>query len=130
MSMQAISSFSNTVMPQAGNASARIQDRRAAFGQMSQSMQSGDLSGARSAYASLVRNAPPGATMQPGSPFAQLGQALASGDMSSAQTAWSTMVQDRLNGTGSGDGGTSPTPISTTGPVQAFSTSGSLNVTA
>jgi hypothetical protein len=127
MNTQAIGGPVNTVLPQAGNASARIQDRREAYKQMSQSMQSGDLSGARSAYASIVRNAPPGATMQAGSPFAQLGKALLGGDMSSAQTAWSTVVQDHQDRA-------LPTPISTTPPATAGVTTdgvgSSLNVTA
>ncbi len=103
MSMQITNSpIHNTVAPVM---TPRAQDRREALSQMSQAMQSGDLGGARAAYASLVRNAPPDATLQPGSPFAQLGKALIGGDMSAAQSAWSSMVQDRQATTSPVDGG-------------------------
>ncbi len=114
MSMQITNSpINNTVAPQQ---TTRGHDRREAFAQMSKAMQSGDLSSAQAAYATLVQNAPPGATLQAGSPFAQLGKALLSGDMSAAQSAWSSMVQDRQGA------GATTSPVDT-GPVTAITSS-------
>jgi outer membrane protein assembly factor BamD (BamD/ComL family) len=94
MSMQINSSTSaiGTVARQPSDAAVRIASRREAYKEMGSAMQSGDLSSARSAYATMVRNAPPGATLQAGSPMAQLGKALVTGDMSAAQSTWSEMV--------------------------------------
>lgn len=137
MSMQVTSSRpADTIASPVSEASTRASNRREAYKQMGSAMQSGDLSSARSAYATMVRNAPPGASMQAGSPFAQLGKALATGDMSGAQSAWNTMVQDRL-GNGSNGGTVQPGPVSTApvDPVASTSSTGgvsgtTLNVTA
>ncbi|MBS0445522.1 MAG: hypothetical protein JSR59_06180 [Proteobacteria bacterium] len=129
MSMSINSSLANSsvISPQrADSAATRIANRRDGYAQMAEAMQSGDLDAAKSAFATVVRNAPPGATMQPGGPMAQLGKALASGDLSAAQSTWSTIVQNHQ---------TQPAmPISNPTTQVASSTGGTagatLNVTA
>jgi hypothetical protein len=88
----------------------------AALRQLGASLEQGDLEGAKQAYASVVKNAPDGATWNPDSPFASLGKALQAGDLQGAQSAMQQMVQaarDRHQGS------TGPVP-----PVTASSTGG------
>jgi hypothetical protein len=127
MSMS-INSLSGTVTPQrADGAATRIANRRDAYSQMSSALQSGDIDDAKSAYATLVRNAPPGASMQPGGPMAQLGKALATGDLTAAQSTWSTIVQNHQSQS-------TTSPIDLPAPSTASTTGGvagsTLSVTA
>lgn len=70
---------------------------RQAFRQLSQSLKSGDLDGAKQAYDAMVKNAPAGATWNANSQFAQLGKAIQSGDIGAAQSAFASMVHARMN---------------------------------
>jgi hypothetical protein len=70
---------------------------RVAFAQLTKSLRSGDLDGAKAAYKSMVANAPPGASWNPDSPFAQLGRALKAGDLDAAKTAVVDMVRSRVD---------------------------------
>lgn len=88
--------------------------RRDSFKQLSQALSSGDMSGARNAYASLVKNAPAAASWRPDSPFAQLGKALITGDMSAAQTSFDAMAVNRLK---QGDGTQAPVVVAPKDPV-------------
>jgi len=69
---------------------------RQAFGDLAKSLRSGDVDGAKQAYASLVRNAPEGATWPKGSDFADLGKALVQGDLDAARTAFASMVKGKF----------------------------------
>jgi len=65
------------------------------FKQLSQDLQSGNLSQAQADYATLVQNAPAGiqdTTTPSGDAFTQLGQALQSGNLSAAKQALSTVT--------------------------------------
>jgi thioredoxin-like negative regulator of GroEL len=70
--------------------------RRAAFQQLAQALQSGDLAGAQQSFATLQQYAPKGATGTGplGSDISGLGQALQSGDLAGAQKAFATLQQD------------------------------------
>src|SRR5205085_1354305 len=57
-----------------------------AFRQLGQALRAGDIDAAKQAYASVVRNAPEGASWNPDGPFAQLGKALADGDVDTAKS--------------------------------------------
>ena len=63
------------------------------FKQLSDSLSSGDLAGAKAAYQSLQQLAPQGQAQNsdPNSPFAALGKALQSGDLTGAQSAFSQL---------------------------------------
>jgi len=83
------------------NAFAGIGDgnsRRSAFTQLTKALQSGDLSGAQAAYASLTQ----AGGGNPNSPFAaalqQIGSALQSGDIGQAQQALSSLQQQMQAG--------------------------------
>ena len=104
----------------------KSQARRESFQQLSQALASGNLNASRSAYASLVKNAPAAASWRPDSPFAQLGKALVSGDMSAAQTSFDAMAINRLK-----EGGATPAPV-TTQPVSptAGAPGGSIDLMA
>lgn len=89
----------------------------AAFRQLNTALKQGDLDGAKQAYASIVKNAPDGATWNPDGPFASLGRSLRAGDVQGAQAAMQQMVQ---NARDRREGGTDPVPA----PVTASSTGG------
>ena len=71
------------------------------FQQLSQSIQSGDLSVAQTAYASLIQNLPQQSAGNGNNPFQQaiasIGSALQSGDISGAQQTLQTM-QSQMKG--------------------------------
>jgi len=73
--------------------STRPPEQRTAFKELGQALKSGDLAGAKQAYADVVRNAPAGATWNPDSAFAQVGKALASGDVDAAKSAFGDMLK-------------------------------------
>ena len=75
-------------MSQMGGAS-RWQQRRQDFNQLTSALQSGDLSSAQKAYASISAKSP--AAANPNSPLAALGKALQAGDIGAAQQALSAM---------------------------------------
>ena len=75
-----------------------LSPERQAFRDLGKSLKAGDLDGAKQAYASMVKNAPDGATWKSDSAFAQLGKALNSGDVSAAQDAFKSMVKGHVNG--------------------------------
>lgn len=64
-----------------------------AFRSLAKSLRAGDVDGAKTAYADVVRNAPEGATLERGSPFAQIGKALYQGDVEGAKLAFADMLQ-------------------------------------
>jgi len=102
---------------------------RQSFADLAKSLRSGDLDGAKQAYASLVRNAPAGATWPKGSQFADLGKDLAQGNMDAARTAFASMVKSRFEHPAQG-GGVSATD-SASAPSSTGGDSGSLlNVVA
>jgi len=68
----------------------------AAFRQLAQALKAGDIDSAKEAYASMVRNAPDGATWNPDSPFAELGRKLLAGDVEGAKSVLTSMVKDRI----------------------------------
>lgn len=68
---------------------------RQAFGQLTKALKADDLEGAKTAYKSMVANAPAGATWNPNSAFAQLGKAIQSGDLAAAKSAFVSMVKSR-----------------------------------
>lgn len=67
--------------------------QQAAIVKLAQSLQSGDLTGARSAYATLARTVPQGGGGQIQKSFQALGQALQSGDLSAAKSAFASLAQ-------------------------------------
>jgi hypothetical protein len=84
-SMAALSASSTPVMPE-----------RAAFHQLAKSLRSGDLDAAKQAYASVIKNAPEGATWNGNSQFAQIGRDLIAGDVGAAQSSFRSMVKSNL----------------------------------
>ncbi|MBC7482576.1 MAG: hypothetical protein H7337_11915 [Rhizobacter sp.] len=68
---------------------------RHAFGQLTKALKAEDLEGAKTAFKSMVKNAPDGATWNPDSAFAQLGKAIQSGDIDAAKSAYVSMVKSR-----------------------------------
>ena len=91
MTISAISSFS-------ASQTANYQNYRQAFSQLSNALQSGDLSAAQSAYDTLASS--PAA--QGTGPFAQalqqIGQDLKAGDLDGAQKALASLQQQRAHG--------------------------------
>ncbi len=85
MAISPISSSTNVPPP--------VDPMRQAFGQLTSAIQSGNLSAAQSAYATLSQ----GTSNDPNSPFAQalstIGNALQSGNLSDAQQALATLQQ-------------------------------------
>lgn len=69
---------------------------RQPFKELRQSMRSGDLDAAASAYATLAAEAPNVLALKPEGPFAQIGTALAASDMAAARCAFETMVRSHL----------------------------------
>ena len=99
-----------------------FQEIRQAFDQLASALQSGDLSGAQSAYSNIQQLLPanpgasPSSTTSNGSntlqnDFAALGQALQSGDLSQAQSAFSQLRNDVR-------GAIAQTPSQTPAPAQ------------
>ena len=74
----------------------RPHDLQHAFKDLRQSMRSGDLDAASSAYATLAAEAPNVLVLKPEGSFAQIGTALAASDMAAAQCAFETMVRSHL----------------------------------
>jgi hypothetical protein len=118
---------------------------RQQFLQLANSLNSGDLSGAQQAYASLTQTQQQGNTqIDPNSPFGkaltQIGQALQSGDLSGAQQALSSLKQQGTQGAHhhhhhrQGSSSTTTSNSSTTSATSAASTSSatgsSVNLTA
>jgi len=98
------------------------------FHDLGKSLRSGDVDGAKQAYANLVRNAPEGKTWPAGSSFADLGKALVQGNMDAARTAFASMIKDKV-GTPPSKGGEVVTPASV--PSSTGGDSGALlNVVA
>lgn len=64
-----------------------------AFRSLAQSLRTGDVDAAKTAYADVIRNAPEGATLERGSPFVQVGAALRQGDLDAAKAAFADMVK-------------------------------------
>lgn len=95
---------------------------RQAFKQLGQALKSGDLGAAKTAYASVVKNAPEGATWNPGSAFAQVGKSLGAGDLEGAKSAFKAALQ---NGHAAG----TQQPITAT-DAPILTTSSSLNLVA
>lgn len=91
MSISSTSSTSFTAAPSGATKS----PERQAFGQLTKALKAGDLEGAKTAYKSMVANAPAGATRDPDSAFAQLGKAIQSGDVNAAKSAYVSMVKAR-----------------------------------
>jgi hypothetical protein len=92
--------------------SAERQDFRA----LGKALKSGDMSAAKVAYAEVVKDAPEGASVTPGSPFVQLGAALRSGDADAAKAAFSAMIKDARANHG---GGALPPPAISLPPTLA-----------
>jgi hypothetical protein len=61
---------------------------------LGKALQGGDLTAARGAYVNLLKQAPGGATMTPGSPLANLGKALAQGDIDAAKAAFASLLRN------------------------------------
>lgn len=97
--------------------SAAWQQRQQNFQALSKALQSGDLSGAQTAFASLTQAAASGANSNPSSPLAQLGKALQSGDLGAAQTAFSQMRSAHHRTQGSASAAQSFTPASVPAPT-------------
>ena len=76
--------------------STRSPEQRDAIKTFAQTLKSGDLDGAKQAYAAIVRNAPDGATWNSQSPFAQLGRQLVAGDVSGAQSTFAEMIKGQI----------------------------------
>ena len=76
------------------NGANNSQQRRQSLEALTQALQSGNLDGAKQAYAALVQNTP-GAGTNPNSPLAKIGQALQSGDLAGAQTAFAAIQSAR-----------------------------------
>jgi len=75
---------------------------------LTKSLRSDDLEGAKAAYKSIVKAAPEGATWPQGSSFAKLGGALATGDLAAAKAVVADALRD-VRGTGNG-GVSAPEP--------------------
>jgi hypothetical protein len=88
---------------------------------LTKAVRTGDLDGAKQAYADIVKAAPDGATLTRGGAFAQLGKALASGDLGSAKSIIIEAVKAAR--------GTSPAPSPEPLPMAQVS-DGAVNLTA
>jgi thioredoxin-like negative regulator of GroEL len=74
-----------------------FQQRRSAFEELAQALQSGNLAQAQQAFSVLTQNAPNSGQAKSGSlkdDFSALAQALQSGDLDGARTAFATIQQD------------------------------------
>lgn len=61
---------------------------------LNKAVRSGDLEGAKEAYANIVKDAPEGAAWNPDSAFAQLGKALATGHVGAAKAVLVDALRD------------------------------------
>ncbi len=102
------------------------QQRQQNFQALAQALNSGDLTGAKAAYAALTANNSGGASSSPNSPLAQLGQALQSGDLAGAQTAFSAMRSGHHHH-GSASGSATAAPSA---PTATLTTGNSVNTYA
>ncbi|MCL5021485.1 MAG: hypothetical protein M1339_07505 [Bacteroidetes bacterium] len=116
--MTGINSISSAMSAyQPGGTNAPQNDIRKQFMQLQKALQSGDLSGAQSAYTSIEDSlkgagssqSPLSGTNQASTDFQALGQALQSGDMSSAQSVLATFQQDMQAAGQAGASGTGST---------------------
>ena len=94
-----VASSTNSNVSQSSNSNVWQQNNQR-FKQLSQELQSGDLSSAKQTYAKLIANNPNVSTAN--SPISKLGQALDSGDLSSAQNAVSAIHPANYHGKESG----------------------------
>lgn len=102
-----IASISSNINSYQSNVQGHFKQRQQAFENLASALQSGDLSGARTAYATLQKLQPgrPSQSGQQGenapdpisSDFATLGTALQSGNLADAQTAFATLQKDFQN---------------------------------
>jgi TolA-binding protein len=121
MSISSASGASSIAAPRGATQS----PERQAFGQLTKAIKAGDLEGAKTAFESMVKNAPDGASWNPDSAFAQLGKAIQSGNVDAAKSAYMSMVKSR---------GERP-PVETANPIAADTASSSgagslVNLTA
>jgi hypothetical protein len=113
--------------------------------QLGQALQSGDLAGARKAFAALQKDAPPppqGAASPAGlgsstqDPFAALAKALQSGDLAGAQQAFSQLQQARGHhhhhhgAQSAASTSTAPSPVTPPAPASAGASGTQVNLTA
>jgi soluble cytochrome b562 len=83
-----------------GNIPNNFQQMQGTFQQLTQALQSGNLSAAQSAFTALTKNAPAAGASSPNgtnpmtADFQALGQALQSGNVSNAQAAFSKLQSD------------------------------------
>jgi hypothetical protein len=132
MSISGVSGSSGAQATQASN----FQQRRTEFQDLSKALQSGDLSGAQSAFQSLTANSPAaGGNSKIADAFKAVGQALQSGDVAGAQKAFASL-QSTLQGAhghhhhhGGGASASGGAASSTTIPANV-STDSTINVTA
>jgi hypothetical protein len=94
-----ISSVTTTCSSATAGVQSSLTQRRSEFEQLSQALQSGDLSAAQKAYTSLTQGSPnSSSSSNQNSPLAQdfqaLGKALQSGDLQGAQTAFAQLQKD------------------------------------
>jgi outer membrane protein assembly factor BamD (BamD/ComL family) len=101
---QSAQSGAQTVQNSNNNGQSRVQQFQQEFQQLGQDLQSGNLTGAQSVFATLQQNAPPNfanAASQNNpiaSAFNQLSQDLQSGNLSAAQQQYTAIQQDFQNG--------------------------------
>jgi hypothetical protein len=91
--------------------------------QIGKALKNGDLSAAQSAYADLLKQAPAGSSLTPGSPLAELGKALKQGDLSAAKSAYSDLLQSRAQG---GAGTVKPVPVTPPAQTSASGSAGAV----
>lgn len=113
-----------TVRSQLANVPQAVKDDVKALGK---ALRDGDVTAARQAYVDLAKQAPEGATLQPGSPFATLGKALATGDVAAAKTAFSNLVRGQIDKPATTDPVKPEQPVSL--PPTVSSTGGSAGGT-
>ena len=73
-----------------------VQPANEGLKQLGRSLNAGDLSAARAAYATLENEAPEAAVAQRGNVFARLGKALSDGNIDAAKTAFGGVVKARM----------------------------------
>lgn len=76
---------------------------------LAESLQADDLSGAKRAYAQIIRQAPPGATWNPDGGMAHIGRALREGDVEAARKA-AQVAWEELKATHGPGSPTTPVP--------------------
>jgi hypothetical protein len=97
MSVSAI--FPSSTLNQVGNQQNAAQQRRVEFQQLTQALQSGNLTNAQQAFGALSRNAASTGlqSLQLTQDLRRLGSALQSGDLTGARDAYSAVQQDFRN---------------------------------